>query len=75
MQADFDQLIHRQHTHSVKFDARRAVFGREDVLPVWVADMDFAAPQAVTDALKARADHPVYGYTLFPESLYQSMMS
>ena len=74
MVADFDQPIRREQTHSVKFDARQAVFGREDVIPVWVADMDFAAPQAVTAALKARAEHPVYGYTLFPESLYQAMI-
>jgi len=72
--ADFDQPVRREQTCSVKFDARKAVFGRDDVIPVWVADMDFAAPQAVTDALKARAEHPVYGYTLFPESLYQTMI-
>lgn len=71
---EFDQLIVREQTCSVKFDARQAVFGRDDVIPVWVADMDFAAPEAVTAALKARAEHPVYGYTLFPDSLYQSMI-
>ena len=70
----FDQPLSRENTCSVKFDARKAVFGREDVVPVWVADMDFAAPEAVTEALKQRAEHPVYGYTLFPESLYQSMI-
>jgi len=72
--SEFDRPIPREQTHCVKFDARKAVFGREDVLPVWVADMDFAAPEAVTAALKARAEHPVYGYTLFPESLYQAVM-
>lgn len=70
----FDQPLSRENTCSVKFDARRAVFGREDVIPVWVADMDFAAPQAVTRALSERAAHPVYGYTLFPESLFESIM-
>lgn len=50
------------------------MFGREDVIPLWVADTDFAAPQAVTDALVARARHPAYGYTLFPDSLYESMI-
>lgn len=74
MTTDFDQSILREQTCSVKFDARQAVFGRDDVIPVWVADMDFAAPEAVTAALKARAEHPVYGYTLFPDSLYQSMI-
>ena len=74
MTSPFDQPVARDHTCSVKFDARQAVFGREDVIPVWVADMDFAAPEAVTRALVERAKHPVYGYTLFPDSLYQSMI-
>ncbi|EON91919.1 class I and II aminotransferase [Marinobacter lipolyticus SM19] len=74
MPIDFDKPVTREQTCSVKFDARRAVFGTEDVIPLWVADMDFPAPEAVTRALEARARHPVYGYTLFPESLYQSMI-
>lgn len=74
MTSPFDQPVARDHTCSVKFDARKAVFGREEVIPVWVADMDFAAPEAVTQALVARAQHPVYGYTLFPDSLFQSMI-
>lgn len=73
MTGRFDQSITREHTCSVKFDARQAVFGRDDVIPAWVADMDFSAPEAVTEALMARAQHPVYGYTLFPDSLYQAM--
>ena len=74
MSSLFDQPVNREHTCSVKFDARKAVFGTEDVIPVWVADMDFATPEAVTHALMERAKHPVYGYTLFPDSLYQSMI-
>lgn len=74
MSNPFDQVFSREGTCAVKFDARRAVFGREDVIPLWVADTDFAAPQAVTDALVARARHPAYGYTLFPDSLYESMI-
>ena len=74
MTSPFDQPVARDHPCSVKFDARKAVFGREEVIPVWVADMDFAAPEAVTQALVARAQHPVYGYTLFPDSLFQSMI-
>lgn len=71
---DFNQPLDRSGTQAVKFDARRAVFGRDDVIPLWVADMDFATPQAVTAALQARAAHPVLGYSLFPESLYQSLI-
>jgi cystathionine beta-lyase len=68
----FDLPVSREQTHAVKFDARKKVFGREDVIPVWVADLDFPAPEAITRALAERAAHPVYGYTLFPESLYQA---
>lgn len=72
---DFDTPLSRNNTQAVKFDARKAVFGTDDVIPLWVADMDFPAPAAVTEALVNRARHPAYGYTLFPESLYQSLMS
>lgn len=74
MTTDFDQEIERRNTRSVKFDALQAVFGSEDVLPMWVADTDFAAPQAVTEALIDRARHPLYGYSLFPESLFQAVI-
>ncbi|WP_297807958.1 MalY/PatB family protein [uncultured Methylophaga sp.] len=74
MSFDFDQAVDRSGSSSVKFDARKAYFGREDVMPMWVADMDFAAPAEVSEALVARARHPVYGYTLYPDSLYQSLI-
>ncbi len=71
---DFDQAINREGTHSVKYDGRQNMFGKSDVIPVWVADMDFAAPPAVTRALAERAAHPIYGYTLFPDSLYDALI-
>ena len=71
---DFDQNISRLGTDSVKWDGRSAVFGTDDVVPLWVADMDFAAPPAVRSALAARAAHPVYGYTQFPERLYAALI-
>lgn len=71
---DFDREISRNGTHSVKHDGRSAYFGTDDVLPLWVADMDFASPEAVTKALQQRAAHPIYGYTLHPESAYQAVM-
>ena len=74
MTSRFDQPFSRANTGAVKFDARQAVFGRADVIPLWVADMDFAAPQAVVEALTERARHPAYGYTLYPDSLYEAMM-
>lgn len=71
---DFDHEINRTATHSVKYDGRQAMFGNNGVIPAWVADMDFAAPPAVTQALIARARHPIYGYTLFPDSLYDALI-
>ena len=74
MTIDFDQKIDRSFSHSLKFDARAAYFGRSDVIPMWVADMDFAVPEAVTKALVERAKHPVYGYTLHPDSMYDALI-
>ncbi len=74
MPFDFDHPIDRAGTHSVKYDERRAKFGRADVMPLWVADMDFATAPCIREAIAARAAHPVYGYTLAPESLYQSII-
>ena len=71
----FDQIINRQGTQSLKYDGLQQTFGRADVQPMWVADMDFAAPDAVTQALKARAEHPIYGYSMAPESLYEALIA
>lgn len=70
----FDRVIKRAGTDSTKFDGRLGIFGHAHVMPLWVADMDFAAPAEVTHALIKRASHPIYGYTLFPESLYESLI-
>ena len=71
---DFDQIIHRDGTNSLKHDARQSLFGRADVIPMWVADMDFAVPPAVTNALAERAKHPIIGYTAEPESLFDALI-
>jgi len=72
---DFERVIDRAGTFSVKYDGRLSMFGQAEVMPLWVADMDFAAPAAVTEALLKRATHPVYGYTQFPDSLYESLIN
>lgn len=74
MSYDFDRIVPRAGSGALKYDARAATFGRDDVLPLWVADMDFAAPEAITRALVERAQHPIYGYTLPPESAYRALM-
>jgi cystathionine beta-lyase len=72
---NFDQEVARSGTASVKHDGCAAYFGTSDVLPLWVADMDFAAPEAVTRALSERAAHPIYGYSFYPDSLYDALLS
>ena len=71
---DFNRDINRSSTASLKYDGRQSMFGTAEVIPLWVADMDFAAPPAVTQALAKRAMHPVYGYTVYPDSLYESLI-
>ena len=72
---DFDRIINREDTGSFKYDARQSLFGRQDIIPMWVADMDFAVPPAVTRALAERAKHPILGYTDFPDSLYDALIN
>lgn len=73
MTHDFDTPVSRVGTASLKYEGRETYYGTQDVTPVWVADMDFSAPKAVTAALIERAQHTIYGYTDYPESLYTSM--
>lgn len=74
MSYDFDVPLPREGTGALKYDARQVHFGDPAVLPLWVADMDFAAPEPVTRALSERAAHPVYGYTLYPDSMYDALI-
>src|SRR5699024_6672392 len=74
MANDFDKVINRDGTNSMKWNYREKVFGTDDVLPLWVADMDFPCPQSVTDALIERAKHPIYGYPGKPEAFLSSVV-
>ncbi|MCF8303038.1 MAG: PatB family C-S lyase [Bacteroidales bacterium] len=75
MTYNFDEQIDRSNTHTVKYDLRKAYFGKEDVLPMWVADMDFRTPGFVTDAVKKRAEHEIYGYTIRPDEFQKAIIS
>ena len=75
MGVNFDQAIDRRNTNCSKYDGMEASFGRNDLLPLWIADMDFPVPEAVTEALKKRAEHPVYGYNIFPEGYFEAFAS
>lgn len=71
---DFDTLPDRRGTASLKWDFGGRIAGREGLLPLWVADMDFAAPPFIADAVARRAAHGVFGYTLEPESYFEAVM-
>lgn len=71
MENQFDEIINRRHTNSVKWDQAK----EDGVIPMWVADMDFKAAPPILDALQQRLDHGIFGYTLVPESYYDSIIS
>lgn len=74
MSFDFDLPVNREHTDCEKWDGRAQKFGRADVIPLWVADMDFAAPPAVLDAVRRRAEHPVFGYSFAADTLTENLL-
>ncbi len=75
MKYDFDQVVDRSKNRSAKYDERKKKFGREDVIPLWVADMDFKTAQPVIDAMKARAEEGIWGYTSRPDSYFDAVCS
>jgi cysteine-S-conjugate beta-lyase len=69
---DFDRIIERRGTSSLKWDYSLKLTGREGLLPLWVADMDFEAPPEIRLALARRAEQGIYGYTMDPESWFEA---
>ena len=74
MKYNFDEEICREGTSCEKFDLRDEIFGRDDVIPLWVADMDFAAPPEVTEAIRKRAEHPVLGYSYRSDAYWNAII-
>lgn len=72
---NFDEIIPRKGTDCVKHDALLQFFGSDDLLPMWVADMDFRSPDFVMDALRKRCEHEVLGYAVASESYWNTMRS
>lgn len=72
---NFDEPVDRTNTNCIKYDARKMFFGNEDLLPLWVADMDFRTPDFIVEAIKKRAEHELFGYTFRPESYTQSIVN
>ncbi len=71
MKYDFDELVERRGTNCVKWDESPS----EDVIPLWVADMDFRVAPAIQKALRERVEHGVFGYNIVPESYYEAVIS
>ena len=71
---DFDKIVDRKGTNALKVDALKERFGESDLIPLWVADMDFETPQFITDALKERLSHSLFGYTMEPKQFWPSII-
>lgn len=71
---DFDKIITRRDTGALKVDALQERYGDADLLPLWVADMDFATPDFILAAIKERLEHPVLGYTVDPVDYWPSVI-
>ena len=67
---NFDEIIERRHTGCVKWDTKE-----QDIIPLWVADMDFAVAPAIQEAVRKRAQHPIFGYTHVQEDYYDAVMA
>jgi len=70
---DFDKETDRRGSGAFKTDALKKIYGREDLIPLWVADMDFETPDFITEALHKRMEHPVFGYTVMPEEYWPTV--
>lgn len=74
MKYDFDKLENRKNTSCLKWDMLENIFGCDDLIPMWIADMDFPSAQPIIDAIKKRAEHPFFGYTHPPETLVNTIV-
>jgi len=72
---NFDQIISRKGTNAIKTDALEEKFGRGDLIPLWVADMDFLSPPEISEAIIERAKHGIFGYTHPSDEYYNSIIN
>lgn len=75
MQYNFDKKIERRGTGAVKIEKLQELFGRSDLIPLWVADLDFETPHFITEALRKRMEHSLFGYTMPSEEYWQSIIN
>lgn len=74
MAYNFDKIVERRGTGALKYEALGPRYGNPDLLPLWVADMDFETPQFITEALRKRLEHSLYGYTVEPPELWPTII-
>lgn len=72
MKYDFDKIVDRSKNRSAKYDERVKNFGTDDVIPLWIADMDFKTAQPIIDACVKKAEEGIWGYTSRPESYFKA---
>ncbi len=75
MYYNFDEIVNRTGTASYKYDLRKKIFRNEEVIPMWVADMDFRTPDFIIAALQKRLEHEILGYSFIPPSYHQSIVN
>jgi cystathionine beta-lyase len=71
---NFDEPVNREGTNCIKYDRREETFGVKDVIPMWVADMDFNTPDFITKSLQSRLNHEIYGYSYRPPEYFLSII-
>lgn len=69
------EAVNRQGTYTTKWDDAKKKFGTDDLIPLWVADMDLASPLCIQKTMQKRAAHPLYGYTVYPDAYYDAIQS
>lgn len=74
MEYNFDKITERRGSGALKYDALQERYGDPDLLPLWVADMDFETPDFIVEALQKRLDHHIYGYNVVPDEYWLSIM-
>lgn len=70
---DFDKVVDRSGSGALKWEVLQERYGRSDLLPLWVADLDFETPDFISKALRRRLDHSLYGYTVTPPSYWEAI--
>ena len=74
MTYNFDKIIDRTGSGDLKHEVLEERYGRSDLLPLWVADMDFETPAFITESLRQRLNHSLFGYTVVPAELWETII-